>query len=83
MSVWQQSENSFMLILHLQVFLCKGIGCTHIFCTRCDSIRTLQDLLKLKDLETSTDVSGKVCHFVHGHKLIGRVRHQDNRPGNC
>lgn len=45
--------------------------------------KPLQDLLKLKDLETSTDVSGKVCHFVHGHKLIGRVRHQDNRPGNC
>ncbi len=43
----------------------------------------LQDLLKLKDLETDVSGNGKVCHFVHGHKPIGQVRHQDNRPGNC
>ena len=43
----------------------------------------LQDLLKLKDLETDASGNGKVCHFIHGHKPIVQVRHQDNIPGNC
>jgi len=40
----------------------------------------LQDLLKLKDLETDVSGNGKVCHFIHGHKPIVQVRHQDNIP---